>query len=322
ETRTPKDNILPQHVVQNRYAVLKEKYAPWLMANWVETTEPSKHVFEDLGIAAFLCELWGKVYAGPGHGQQEREGKQRKGGKKRFPGFVDVACGNGVLVYILHQEGYEGWGFDARRRKTWAVLPRETQVRLREMIYVPRPFLDAAAAAGAGPDVDSTTADAGAGADAFFDGIFTEETFIISNHADELTLWTPIIGALSRPSPSSSPLPFLAIPCCSHSLSGARHRFPPPKHDKADPSNPQDHSRGDDAEQPAAGDLRTLAAQRAKERADPGVGYSAYASLTAKLVEIAREVGYGADVEKAFTWFNLSCLALSCLASGVGNGFL
>ncbi|KAI5298418.1 hypothetical protein KEM56_004080, partial [Ascosphaera pollenicola] len=288
ETRTPKDNILPKHVVQNRYALLKEKYAPYLMKNWVESTEPEKHVFEDLGIAAFLCELWAKVYHAPGVGEGER---RKDEWKREFPGFVDVACGNGVLVYILHQEGYPGWGFDARKRKTWSILPEDTQRRLREVIYIPKPFIDAVV------DPETPTPLLSRSED-FFDGVFDKETFIISNHADELTLWTPLIGVISHP---ASPMPFLAIPCCSHSLSGARYRFPPPKQDKTKKQQENQESNpanGDpDANQPSSGDLKALAAQRRQERADPGVGYSAYASLTARLVEIATEVGY-ADVEK------------------------
>jgi tRNASer (uridine44-2'-O)-methyltransferase len=53
-------------------------------------------------------------------------------------------------------------------------------------------------------------------------GLFPKGTFIISNHADELTPWTPILASLSK-------CPFMMIPCCSHALSGARFRAPPPK---------------------------------------------------------------------------------------------
>ncbi|KAI5285649.1 tRNA(Ser) Um(44) 2'-O-methyltransferase [Ascosphaera aggregata] len=301
ETRTPKDNILPQHIVQNRYALLKEKYAPWLMHNWVERTEPSKHVFEDLGIAAFLCELWEKYYITHTSHSTVAAGTTttttNKKEKKVFPGFVDIACGNGVLVYILHQEGYQGWGFDARRRKTWSILPQSTREKLKQMIYIPKPFLQALDSAPTSPLNDCGNV---------FDGIFNNETFIISNHADELTLWTPLTGALSNP---TSPMPFFAIPCCSHALSGKRYRYPPPKQKHQQHKTPdktcQTNLTGEPIEthnhhhhpQPVSGDLRALAAQRRQERADPGVGYSAYASLTAKLVEVAVEVGY-ADVEK------------------------
>lgn len=54
------------------------------------------------------------------------------------------------------------------------------------------------------------------------DGTFPRDTFIISNHADELTPWTPILAA-------ASDCPFIAIPCCSHNLGGANFRAPLPK---------------------------------------------------------------------------------------------
>jgi tRNASer (uridine44-2'-O)-methyltransferase len=54
------------------------------------------------------------------------------------------------------------------------------------------------------------------------DGLFPAGTFIISNHADELTPWTPILAAISN-------CPFITIPCCSHKLTGAKWRAPPPR---------------------------------------------------------------------------------------------
>ncbi|KAJ8123937.1 hypothetical protein ONZ43_g226 [Nemania bipapillata] len=100
--RVHHDTIIPQATVQSTYARLKKKYARKLIEEWVETTDPIKHCFEDLGIAAFLIELWAQMYR-----------------DTSFPGFVDIGCGNGLLVYILRQEGYSGWGFDARKRKSW-----------------------------------------------------------------------------------------------------------------------------------------------------------------------------------------------------------
>ena len=46
--------------------------------------------------------------------------RSRASAQKNFPGFVDIGCGNSLLVHILNQEGYAGWGFDARQRKSWA----------------------------------------------------------------------------------------------------------------------------------------------------------------------------------------------------------
>jgi tRNASer (uridine44-2'-O)-methyltransferase len=61
---------------------LKEKYAANLIANWKESSDAEKSVHEDLGIAAYLSCLW--------------QGKTTS--------FVDLGCGNGLLVFILTSE--------------------------------------------------------------------------------------------------------------------------------------------------------------------------------------------------------------------------
>ena len=258
-----KDNIIPRHMVQNTYARLKGQYAEDLCARWVEETEPSKHVYEDLAITAFLIELWRNMY-----GINPAVEIDEKQESSTFPGFVDVACGNGVLVYVLLMEGYSGWGFDARRRKSWSIFPTSVQERLVEKVYLPKPFADVLETQAIGVDIHT--------------GDFPEDTFIISNHADELTVWTPLMAALACP---SSPLPFIAIPCCSHSLSGARFRYPPPKIEAVEQNI-----------QPASGDLKALRAEKNNEKTENGMQNSMYGSLTAKTVSIAKEVGY--EVEK------------------------
>ena len=116
--RVHHDQMFSQQRVQNTYTELKQRHAQRLCDRWVEKTEPSKHVFEDLGIAAFLIELWKDMYnVGIDSVDQDRDGHTRNVGA--FPGFVDIGCGNGLLVDVLLREGYSGWGFDARRRKTW-----------------------------------------------------------------------------------------------------------------------------------------------------------------------------------------------------------
>lgn len=187
--RVHHDAVLPQATVQNTYARLKSKYAKILINNWVEVTDPTKHVFEDLGIAAFLIELWAEMYP---------TGTE-------FPGFVDIGCGNGLLVHILIEEGYRGWGFDARKRKSWDEYSVTAQENLKELVLVPS-ILKSSESVNLGTH----------------DGIFPNGTFIISNHADELTPWTPILARLSES-------PFIMIPCCSHDLTGSRYRAPPPK---------------------------------------------------------------------------------------------
>lgn len=208
--RVQHDVLVPQVPFQNRYAALKQKYAKSLLESWAECTDPKKHVFEDLLIAAFLIEIWAQMYA-----------------DSPFPGFVDIGCGNGLLVYILNQEGYIGWGFDARPRKSWQSYNTRVRISagdqdsLRQSVLVP-PV--------ARPDVASfPDATQDAPRSNIHDGRFPEGTFIISNHADELTPWTPIVAAISQ-------CPFMMIPCCSHNLTGSRFRAPAPK-DKAKSSS-------------------------------------------------------------------------------------
>jgi tRNASer (uridine44-2'-O)-methyltransferase len=235
--RVNHDVILPQATVQNTYAQLKAKYARTLIEGWAEITDPGKHVFEDLGIAAFLIELWREMYK-----------------DTKFPGFVDIGCGNGLLVHILIEEGYSGWGFDARRRKSWPSHSARAQENLKELVLIPS-ILQTNKSVTATTEPDSPSPDifassvAEAITEAAFElvhtevtndanadnqsnkqtshpgihnGIFPRGTFIISNHADELTPWTPILANLSES-------PFLMIPCCSHALSGARFRAAAPK---------------------------------------------------------------------------------------------
>lgn len=278
--RPNKDNVLPRHLVQDTYSRLKMKYASWLCQNWVEDTEPSKHVFEDLSITAFLIELWRSMY-----GVVPADEREEKGHDQNFPGFVDVACGNGVLVYVLLMEGYQGWGFDARRRKTWQIFPEAVRERLCEEVYIPKPFADTLSESGA--SADALDIDIGAKTHT---GMFSKDTFIMSNHADELTVWTPLMAALANP---QSPLPFMAIPCCSHSLSGARYRYPPPREEN-------DEKKADDEveqnPQPATGDLKALRAAKVDAQTDAGANKSMYGCLTAKAMSVAEEIGY--DVEK------------------------
>jgi tRNASer (uridine44-2'-O)-methyltransferase len=199
QKRVHHDQIVSQKSFQDTYSKLKAKHSKWLLDAWVEVTDPLKHVFEDLGIAAFLIELWKDMY---GTGLFS---------KKKFPGFVDIGCGNGVLVYILLSEGYEGWGFDARHRRSWDVFPKSVQSRLKEMVLVPDLFLQSHLS----NPTDSTKVPENLST---HNGIFEPGTFIISNHADQLTPWTPLLAYVSQS-------PFIAIPCCSHGLSGKLTRF-------------------------------------------------------------------------------------------------
>jgi tRNASer (uridine44-2'-O)-methyltransferase len=226
--RVNHDVLLPQSVVQNTYSKLKTKYARRLILGWAEDTDPEKHVFEDLGIAAFLIELWREMYR-----------------DAEFPGFVDIGCGNGLLVHILTDEGYSGWGFDARKRKSWPTYSPRAQDKLKQLVLIPSILKPENRQTAESPHYPSKTdvtnthlveimseaavvpkytgaPNNSISTAGVHDGLFPNGTFIISNHADELTPWTPILANLSSS-------PFIMIPCCSHALSGARSRAPPPK---------------------------------------------------------------------------------------------
>ncbi|RMZ74336.1 hypothetical protein GMOD_00003358 [Pyrenophora seminiperda CCB06] len=262
--RVHHDQVIGQKRFQDTYAYLKGKYARPLIEGWVEQTLPEKHVFEDLGIAAFLEEVWVDMYsnsgkpasAGEGQGEEDKEEegnekdqKQRKTtAQANFPGFVDIGCGNGLLVHILNNEGWHGWGFDARRRKSWDTFPT---AKLHEMLLVPEVI----------QPLSSTTD--------FFptphhNGIFPPGTFIVSNHADELTPWTPVLAYLNAS-------PFIAIPCCSHDFAGTRFRAPVhAKHVVHDPTT----------------------AESKKNKAP-----SAYASLCSWLCHLTEAAGYKVEKE-------------------------
>ncbi|MBE3045406.1 hypothetical protein IMZ48_23225 [Candidatus Bathyarchaeota archaeon] len=195
--RVTHDVIIPRERFQDRHMVLKNKYAKGFIDSWAEQTDPRKHVFEDISIAAFLIELWADMY---------KDGE--------FPGFVDIGCGNGLLVHILRMEGYSGWGFDARSRKSWSQYNTRDATGDSLLARVLLPSL----AVGQGPDEGEGLLEK---EDLIHDGAFPKGTFIISNHADELTPWTPILAAQSQS-------PFIMIPCCSHDLSGAKFRAPAP----------------------------------------------------------------------------------------------
>lgn len=330
-----KDNIIPRHRAQNTYSRLKQTYASDLCKRWVESTEPSKHVFEDLAIAAFLIELWRNMYdvtpkaeqgldttshGMVGLGEAASASASASESISSFPGFVDIACGNGVLVYILLMEGYQGYGFDARRRKTWSIFPDWVQDKLEEAILIPKPFVEELISTSnhpkttgsnvGAPDIPETTTDHNGHRHQirYHEGIyytigdFTGRPFVISNHADELTVWTPLLAALACP---EDPLPFLSIPCCSHALSGAKHRYrPAPMTDKNSKASSRDKPLDNFDTNPSSGDLRALRAEKqaactSLPGSDPNaiaVLNSMYGSLTAKTMSVAEEIGF--EVEK------------------------
>lgn len=61
-------------------------------------------MFEDVAIATYLLLLWDNNH---------------DNASKKPVTFVDIGCGNGLLVYILTKEGHKGLGVDVRKRKIW-----------------------------------------------------------------------------------------------------------------------------------------------------------------------------------------------------------
>lgn len=302
------DQMISQQRVQDTYTRLKTSHAERLCDHWVEQTDSSKHVFEDLSIAAFLIELWKEMYR-PNVSAHAATGPVDS--RPDFPGFVDIGCGNGVLVDILLREGYKGWGFDARSRKSWAVFEPSTQRHLHELILVPQVLLDMNPDLSVEGKVNSrkllckilpkaVIATKGQNTKTnWHNGIFPEGTFIISNHADELTPWTPMLAHISLS-------PFLMIPCCSHNLSGLRFRAPSKFNGYSADTNAPPYfesfitkskhvaittdALNQEDEQPESGSLKDLS--QATRRKQP----SAYAALCDWVSGLAGVMGY--EVEK------------------------
>lgn len=228
--RVNHDQVVPKQLFQDRYITLKQKYAKNLVENWSESTDPRKHVFEDIAIAAFLIEFWKIIYPS----------------KEAFE-FRDLGCGNGILVYILVMEGYRGEGIDARARKSWLSFPEHIQQSLKEQVLIPSvllrphpvlhaqnpmltdngqiwkvPVYDKVQHQGNTKNegknfqlVECYTSQELLSEPKVNVAEFPPNTFIIGNHSDELTCWLPLLG-----------YPFMVIPCCSHSLNGDKTRFP------------------------------------------------------------------------------------------------
>ncbi|XP_055339933.1 LOW QUALITY PROTEIN: probable tRNA (uracil-O(2)-)-methyltransferase [Paramacrobiotus metropolitanus] len=152
---------------------LKLNYGQQIVREWSESTDPHKFVSEDIGIAAYLMTLW--------EDEQERTGCQKQS-------FVDLGCGNGLLVHLLSCEGYPGVGIDVRERKIWAKYGADTKL-------VQRTF-----------DPSTET--------------LSNVNWIIGNHSDELTPWIPYITARS-----SYTAKFFLLPCCSFDFN---HKFNKP----------------------------------------------------------------------------------------------
>jgi tRNASer (uridine44-2'-O)-methyltransferase len=117
------------------------------------------------------------------------------------------SCGNGLLTHILVSEGYGGTGIDLRPRTSWSHYPPSTQACLHVHAFDPTAAL-------------STTALMTS------NGTFVQSlghylkpgTFLIGNHADELTPWVPVLSTLHSLSG------YINIPCCAWSFDAKYER--------------------------------------------------------------------------------------------------
>ncbi|KOC62600.1 putative tRNA (uracil-O(2)-)-methyltransferase [Habropoda laboriosa] len=156
------------------YYELKEKYSTKLINNWPENTDPMKFVYEDIAISTYLLLLW------------EKERFERKSNDLQT--FLDLGCGNGLLVHILFNEGHQGLGIDLRKRKIWDSYPTKTPLQVSTIVP------------------SSTT-------------VYPGVDWIIGNHSDELTPWIPVIAARS-----SNDCRFFLLPCCPYELNGTKYQ--------------------------------------------------------------------------------------------------
>ncbi|XP_068612179.1 probable tRNA (uracil-O(2)-)-methyltransferase [Brachionichthys hirsutus] len=166
-------SLLPVEKYSVVYQRLKGKYKAMVKV-WPEVTDPEKFVYEDVAIATYLLVLW----------EEERAEK----GLTAMQTFVDLGCGNGLLVHILSNEGHSGKGIDVRKRKIWDMYGPQTL--LEEKAITP--------------------------SESF---LFPGTDWLIGNHSDELTPWIPFIAARS-----SYSCRFFVLPCCFFDFYGKYQR--------------------------------------------------------------------------------------------------
>ncbi|KAK6333598.1 tRNA(Ser) Um(44) 2'-O-methyltransferase [Orbilia javanica] len=231
--RVNHDTVVARERYQKVYQDLKARHADRLCRIFATNGYEGKgcrevdKIFEELGIASFCICLWEEIYEIPTtarrNGYHNEVAQPRAGPEPlaQFIGFADLGCGSGVLTDVLLQEGWPGYGIDARSRKIWKSFDNHTQCQLIESILVPYVVNPMPACS---EDVKSNLSDR---MDPFYrisgsphshhSGHFTDGTFLICNHGDELTAWTPLLASLSQS-------PFIVIPCCSFNLAGRRFR--------------------------------------------------------------------------------------------------
>ncbi|KAG1733392.1 uncharacterized protein EDB91DRAFT_1149343 [Suillus paluster] len=192
QKRVQHDVLVPREVYQDVYLKMRERHKG-LVNTWRESTDPLKHVFEDIGIATYLMLFWKDMFADSADlaAVTELHDSPWKSWPRPAKGFLDLGCGNGLLTHILSAEGYSGYGIDLRARMSWAHYPEPSQAALKVHALDPTQLLS--------PESDTDSKDS----------FLAPGVFLIGNHADELTPWLPVLATLTGASG------YLSIPCCA-----------------------------------------------------------------------------------------------------------
>ncbi|KAK3832106.1 MAG: hypothetical protein JOS17DRAFT_742989 [Linnemannia elongata] len=185
KSRVQHDVMVPKDLYLKTYARMKETHAQKWVKSWPERTDPTKFVFEDIAIAAWLVALW-ELERESTVADVDATGSDKTSRKKQT--FVDLGCGNGLLTHILNEEGHKGTGVDIVSRKVWDIYGPNTELKAETLI----------------PN----------------ETMYEDVDWIIGNHADELAPWVPIIASRSKPLTR-----FVVIPCCFFDLNGSRYQF-------------------------------------------------------------------------------------------------
>ncbi|TFK23488.1 DUF1613-domain-containing protein [Coprinopsis marcescibilis] len=234
------DCIVPREIYQDVYLVMRERHKH-LVDTWQEVTDPLKHVFEDIAIATFLILLWKDMYGSLGFEESRPLADAPWKDWPRPPGgFLDFGCGNGLLTHILVSEGYEGVGIDLRARTSWDSYPDASKRSLHVHAFNPLDLVPSTPSEYQSTSATSTSSNP-SDPDSDPDSVslpssnpfFKPGTFIIGNHADELTPWVPVVATLTGASG------YLSIPCCAWTFDSKFQRstavmFPLPEEDVRD----------------------------------------------------------------------------------------
>lgn len=161
--KSPPNNAVCPKQYYFTYQNLKNKYAKSIFDAWDMQTDPSKFIHEDIGIASYLICIW-----------KARYGDAAQDSVK----FADIGCGNGLLVYLLNQENFNGIGIDVKSRNIWQTLFSEST--FLEKFFDPKNW-----------------------------GELSDCNWLIGNHSDELTPWLPYVASMI-----SHECNFFVLPCC------------------------------------------------------------------------------------------------------------